>query len=202
MSRRICAARAMAVAVSGLFTAAVLLVAWSSTPLSANSPTPVAEPDTTPAGSPASPSGSAVVQARAGALTLSGAYIPQPATPTVAAAYLTVTNHGRRADRLTGASTSVAARVVPMTESDANGVGTMTPLGEVTIPARGSFAFAPGHAHLMVEELHRHLREGDRVTMTLTFRHAGTVRLRVPVRAVTASVNDDMPGMDGTGGHD
>ncbi|HEY7432311.1 MAG TPA: copper chaperone PCu(A)C [Streptosporangiaceae bacterium] len=136
---------------------------------------------------PSTPSAhtSSAVQATMGELTISGGYIPQPASPGVAAAYLTVTNHGPRPDTIRTVMTDVTAKVMPMTESDSGGVGSMTDLGPVTVPAHGSMSFTPGHAHLMLENPQRILKQGDRVRMTITFAQSGTVTLTLPVVGLT-----------------
>lgn len=123
--------------------------------------------------------------AQLGELTITGGYIPQPASPDVAAVYLTVTDAGGAADRVTRVVSDVTTEVVPMTETDRGGTGSMTALSTVVIPAHGSFHFTPGHAHLMLEHPTRTLRQGDRVRLTITFAHAGTVTVTVPVVPTT-----------------
>ncbi len=130
-----------------------------------------------------------------GDLTITGAYIPQPASPDVAAAYLTVTNHGSRPDTITTVVTDVTSRVMPMTETNSGGVGSMTDLSAVTVPAHGSVSLTPGHAHLMLEKPDRALTQGNQVRMTISFAHAGTVTLTVPVVGITGPETGSMPSM-------
>lgn len=120
-----------------------------------------------------------------GALTITGGYIPQPASPEVAAAYLTIANAGGTADTITRITTNVTKAVMAMNETDGNGVGTMTNLRAVRIPAHGSVSLAPGHAHLMLENPTSRLRLGEHVSIAITFAHAGTVTLTVPVVPLT-----------------
>ena len=127
---------------------------------------------------------SATGQARIGRLTIAGSYIPQPASPDVAAAYLTITNAGPTADTITRITTSVTNTVMAMNETDHGGVGTMTDLGPVVIAAHRTVSFTPGHAHLMLEHPATRLRAGEHVTFTITFEHAGRVTLTVPVQAL------------------
>lgn len=122
----------------------------------------------------------ALATASAGSLTITGGYIPAPASRDVAAAYLTITNHGDTADRLTKVTSSVTDSVMAMTETDSGGVGSMTDLANVTVPAHGSMQFVPNHAHLMLEHP-QPLKAGDRVSMILTFTHTGSVRVTLPV---------------------
>jgi copper(I)-binding protein len=134
-----------------------------------------------------------------GDLTLTGGYIPQPASPDVAAAYITITNNGTKPDTITKVTTSVTTNVMAMTETSSGGVGSMTDLPAVTIPAHRSVAFTPGHAHLMLQNPTQTLKKGDTVNMTITFATAGTVTLILPVVPVTgpAVSTGNMTGMTG-----
>lgn len=132
-----------------------------------------------PASSGATP-GRALASASVGTLVITGGYIRQPASPDVAAAYLTITNNGATADRLEKVTTSVTSTVMPMTETDRGGVGSMSDLSNITIPGHGRMQFTPNHAHLMLENP-KPLKAGSRVSMTLTFAHAGTVTITLPV---------------------
>ncbi len=136
----------------------------------------------------AAPSAPSVATASAelGALRITGGYIPEPASPDVAAAYFTVTNTGSTPDTLDEVTTNVTRHVMTMTETDNGGSGSMTNLPKVVVPAHGTFRFVPGHAHLMLEQPRRPLTTGDRVKMTVTFSHAGTTTLTLPVVPLTA----------------
>lgn len=125
--------------------------------------------------------GSAVL----GDLRLSGGYIPEPASPDVASAYLTITDTGRHADRVTAVVTNVTSSVMAMQETSHGGAGTMTDIAALTVPAHGSVALSPGHAHLMLDNPTRILRTGDTVTMSVTFATAGTVTVVLPVVPIT-----------------
>jgi len=141
------------------------------------------------------PSAPGAATARIGELTISGGYIPQPASPDVAAAYFTVANAGATPDTLAKVTTNVATTVKAMSETDHGATGSMTGLGRVTVPAHGSFRFTQGHAHLMLENPTRTLRQGDRVVMTITFARAGSVTLTLPVVGLTGPATA-MPSMD------
>ena len=168
--------RVLGLAVAAL--AAVGLTACSSSGHSGGAPSSGAS---TPAGSGASTvPAPALASASAGSLVITGGYVPQPASPDVAAAYLTITNDGGTAEKLVTVTTSVTGTVMPMTETDTGSVGSMTDLSSITVPAHGSVQFVPNHAHLMLEKP-KQLRVGDQVSMTLTFSPATTVRITLPV---------------------
>lgn len=138
---------------------------------------------TAPHRSTRSPSATATTgHATIGALAITGAYIRQPASPDVAAAYLTITNTGATPDTITKVTTDVTASVMTMTETDHDGVGTMTNLDHLSVPAHGRVALTPGHAHLMLQRPSTRLRAGAYVDATVTFAHAGTVTIAFPVR--------------------
>ncbi len=157
--------------------------------------------------------GPALANATVGSLVITGGYIPAPASPDVAAAYLTITNNGDTADQLTKVITSVTSTVMAMNETDNGSVGSMTDLADVTVPAHGSTQFVPNHAHLMLENP-KQLKAGDRVSMTLTFTPGGTVNITLPVlplgqtpTAVPTNMTmspssgmKSMPGMSGMSG--
>jgi copper(I)-binding protein len=176
---------------------------------------------TAPAGGhPATPVGSTAtgrpggVGARLGALTISDARIPLPASPDVAAAYATVRNTGRTADRLVTVATPVAGMaMLHRYQRTSNGAEVMVPVAAgASIPPGGTLVLQPGGMHLMLQPLRRALRVGDHVPLTLRFAHAGTLTLSVPVIPLTedpmgpmparsgGSDPSDMSGMDGMSG--
>lgn len=110
-------------------------------------------------------------------IVVTGAFLPLPPSAAVASAYFVIRNQTRRPDALLSAGTTVASQTMAMSEDTTS----MAMLGPVTIPAHGRVAFTPGHDHLMLQDLHRSLQVGQRVAVRLVFRHAGTIRLQVPV---------------------
>jgi copper(I)-binding protein len=145
------------------------------------------------------------VAAHVGALEIVHPYLPDPASPSVAAVYLTVRNTGATPDRLVSVSSPAAAASMLMTEDDHGDTGTMAPLQGLAVPAHGQASLVPGADHLMLEQPSR-LRVGEHVAVTLRFRRAGTVTVEIPVVPLTAIIDNDgspvtttmghMPGMD------
>ena len=113
-------------------------------------------------------------------LRVTGAYVPRPASPDVAAAYFTVTNSGNVPAVLTGVHTDVSAMAM-MHKSTST---TMTMVDAVTVPAHGSFAFSPGRYHVMIESPARALKQGDHVKLTLSFAKVGQITVTAPVMPV------------------
>lgn len=139
-----------------------------------------------------------------GALSVTGAYIPDPATPTIAAAYFTVTNSGS-ADRLLSVNTSgFHSAMLNHYVTTSNGAETMTALpGGAVIPAHGKLVLRPGSFHVMLERPLQPVKQGTDARLTLRFQRAGTISLVVPVVADTGLPGDadstSMPGMDMSG---
>ncbi|RWR28947.1 copper chaperone PCu(A)C [Sinirhodobacter populi] len=108
---------------------------------------------------------------------------PMPGAPVVSG-YLTITNPGPVADRLTGGRADFA---------DVVQVHGMTMDGEVMrmrqrvdglpVPAGETVTLQPGGDHLMFTGLNFAPKSGDTLQVTLTFDHAGPVTLPMPVCA-------------------
>ena len=116
--------------------------------------------------------------------------------PQVAAAFLGVMNHADADDRLIGVSSDAAKRVQLHTHREKDGVMSMihaeegfaVPAGEVTKLARGG-------DHVMLMGLTEPLKQGDVITVTLTFEKAGDVTLEIPID------NDRKPESHAHSGH-
>jgi hypothetical protein len=106
-----------------------------------------------------------------------------PPGATVGAAYLRIVNSGA-ADVLRGASTPIAKHVELHSSTVENGIMRMRPLPELAVPARQTIAFKPGTLHMMLIDLARPLKAGERIHLTLMFRDAGSVSVDVPVRGL------------------
>jgi periplasmic copper chaperone A len=128
-----------------------------------------------------------------GDIVVSGAYVRQPASPDVVAAYLTITNTGSVPDTLESISTGAAENAAV---HDVPGVRPAGPAGQagaphqatgpLTIAPGASITLAPGKGHIMLEKPTGTLRPGDRVSLVLTFTVAGQVLVEAPVIAISA----------------
>jgi periplasmic copper chaperone A len=99
------------------------------------------------------------------------------------AVFMTIFNHGATEDRLLSVRTDAAERAELHTSSeDANGVMQMLQITEgVPVPGNGTHDLARGGDHVMLMGLTRSLKNGDMITLTLTFEHEGEVTVDVPV---------------------
>jgi copper(I)-binding protein len=114
-------------------------------------------------------------------LSVSGAYIPQPSAPDMAAGYFVLTNTGDRAAQLTGV-TSPQAQSVTMHQSTAT---TMVDLPSVTVPAHGQVAFARDGKHLMLMGLTAEPKVGQHIALTLRFDDAAPLAVDAIVQPLT-----------------
>ncbi len=121
-----------------------------------------------------------------GELTVVDAYIRQPASPDVAAAYLTVRNDGDDTDRLSSAYCGAATTTTVHGGSAAMEPGETAPSTPVPVPARSTVTLDPGKGHIMLDGLTGTLRAGDTVSLLLRFDKAGQVLVEVPVIAIGA----------------
>ena len=118
-----------------------------------------------------------------------------PARAKTAAAYVTVTNTGRSADRLLSATTPVAQTVQFHKESEENGISRMRALPSVELDPGTKVVFKPGDMHMMITGLKQPLKEGEIFPLTLKFEKAGKIEINVPVGKIGAMQHGDMSSM-------
>jgi periplasmic copper chaperone A len=149
----------------------------------------------TPAGSDPALSAGPPDGVTAGDITVSGAYVRQPASPDVVAAYLTMTNNGSQPDTLvaiaTGDAKTAALHDVPgLTPAGSSGSsgtsGEHTPTGPLTLAPGQTLTLAPGRGHIMLENPAKALKAGDQVFLTLIFQRSGQLLVTAPVIAISA----------------
>lgn len=104
-----------------------------------------------------------------------------PVAPT-SAAYFVIHNDGAEADRLLSASTPLAGKAELHQHLHVDGVMKMQQVPEVVIPAGGEVTFGPMGYHVMLFDLERQARDGERFPMTLNFEKAGTLQVEVQVQ--------------------
>ncbi|MFE7889630.1 copper chaperone PCu(A)C [Streptomyces sp. NPDC057412] len=115
-------------------------------------------------------------------LSVSGAYMPQPVSDSMAAGFLTVTNAGGTEDELTSVTSDIGEVTAHETVDSA-----MREAKDLTVPAHGTLVFRSGANHLMFEKLKRKPRQGEKVTVQLHFAESGTLTVEIPVKSATYS---------------
>ena len=101
----------------------------------------------------------------------------------VSAVYLDLLNGSTESDTLIELSAPVAG-LVELHETFDRGEGMMgmRQIEEPVFPGREVTVMKPGGLHIMLMQLNQPLNEGDEVTVTLTFAHAGEITITAPVR--------------------
>jgi copper(I)-binding protein len=101
---------------------------------------------------------------------------------TTAAGYMGIRNKSSQPDRLVGGSTPVAAKVQTHVHVKDGEILRMREVKGYDVPANGSFQLSPGGAHLMLVELKRPLKGGEKVPVVLKFEKSGEVKVDFDVR--------------------
>ncbi|MEU3858098.1 copper chaperone PCu(A)C [Streptomyces sp. NPDC028722] len=114
-------------------------------------------------------------------LSVSSPYMPQPVSAEMAAGFLTITDKGGAGDELTSVSSDVAGQV---TMHSTEG-GAMAEKSSFAVPAHGRLVFESGGNHLMFEKLKRAPKQGQTVTVKLTFARSGRLTVEMPVESAT-----------------
>ncbi len=111
-----------------------------------------------------------------------------PKGTTVGGAYLTVTNNGTTPDKLVRATSPVAKQVSVHEMKAENGIMKMRPVqGGLKIEPGQTVTLKPSGYHLMLEDLNKPLKEGERVPATLEFANAGKVKVELAVEGMGAT---------------
>lgn len=133
----------------------------------------------------ASAAGSAPTGASAGIggpMEVTKAYVQEPASPDVAAAYFTVTNNSGQDDRLVEV---VSGAGESTTIHDAS----MAPLPNgLALPKGKSVSFSVGTGHVMIQGLYGPIQPGQTVNLVLRFEKAPQLTVAAPVIAIGAPV--------------
>ncbi|HET8726557.1 MAG TPA: copper chaperone PCu(A)C [Alphaproteobacteria bacterium] len=121
-----------------------------------------------------------------------------PGEAPTGAGFMVLINEGEEEDRLIGAEADIAETVEIHGHNVEDGVMRMRPVDDVTIPAGGMVALAPGAYHVMLIGLKAPLAEGDRVPVTLSFEKAGEIVVELAIERIGAMGRDHG---DHSGGH-
>ncbi len=112
-------------------------------------------------------------------ITVSDAWVRNPViADQPGAAYLVIQNNGA-ADTLLSVTSDVAQTIELHQSMESGGMMQMSPVSNIEVPANGKMELKPGGFHMMLINLTRPLKTGDKVQLTLNFEKAG----RIPVMA-------------------
>jgi copper(I)-binding protein len=120
--------------------------------------------------------------AHAGPLQAHDGYVREmPPGQSTTAAFVTLVNSGAAPVALVAASSAAADRVEIHTHRHGDGTTRMERVARVEVPANGQLQLQPGGYHLMLIDLSRPLRAGDRVAITLLDEKGGAHPVELPV---------------------
>lgn len=114
-----------------------------------------------------------------------------PGGASTGAVYMTIENKSKVEDRLTVATSDIAAKLEIHEMKVVDGVMQMREVpGGLAIPADGSLSLKPGGYHVMLIDLKKPLKAGETVPLTLNFEKAGKIEVSAPVRDMNAGHSD------------
>lgn len=111
-------------------------------------------------------------------LKVSGAFMPQPVMD-MAGGFLTITNAGGAADKLTSVTSPLSDDVTIHETKDQK----MVEVKSFDIPANGELKLERGGNHIMFMELKKKPKQGEKVSIELHFEKSDPIKVDVPVEA-------------------
>jgi copper(I)-binding protein len=108
---------------------------------------------------------------------------PTPPVASVGVVYFSITNAGRKADRLLAVSSPVARQAEIHETRTVQGTMQMRPVESIECPPGVTVKIEPGGLHVMLLGLTHPLVAGTEFPLTLRFRDAGSMTVQVVVDA-------------------
>ena len=105
----------------------------------------------------------------------------------IAAGYMTIRNKSAQPERLVGGSSQAAAKLETHVSIKDGDIMRMREVKAYDIPAKGTFELKPNGSHLMLVDLKRPLKEGDKVPVVLKFEKSGEVKVDFEVRPLVSA---------------
>jgi len=106
-----------------------------------------------------------------------------PPTSTMSAAFMTIKNTGKEEDSLVGAETKVSKYVELHQTVKEGEVMKMVKVDRIKVPAGSSVRLEPSGLHIMLIDLQKPLKAGEKVELVLHFEKSGKVKVVAPVKA-------------------
>ncbi len=118
----------------------------------------------------------------AGQLSVTNAWIRGMPLSVPSGGYFTLTNHTAKEVILTGAASPACGTLMLHRSENLGGRTEMKMVSEVSVPAGGSIAFAPGGYHLMCMQARPSIKPGGSVPVSLIFKDGTRLTSQFPVR--------------------
>ena len=104
------------------------------------------------------------------------------------AAYMTLMNKSKRTDRLVNVSSPVAKKIEFHTHIKSGNIMRMRRVKTIPIKVGVMQTFKPGGFHIMLMGLKKSLKNGAKFPLTLTFEHAGMIKVNVMVHRIAGQL--------------
>jgi copper(I)-binding protein len=128
---------------------------------------------------------SGVIQAEMAHITVENAYVRGlPPSQRNTAAFFTVHNPHDQAVQIVAGHSDAAERLEIHGHQHRDGMMSMRRADQITVPAGGTFEFAPGAYHLMLINLTHPLKDGDQLKFELKTLSGETIVVEAPVISV------------------
>ncbi|MCW9014541.1 MAG: copper chaperone PCu(A)C [Gammaproteobacteria bacterium] len=100
------------------------------------------------------------------------------------AVFMQLTNTSKTSQAIVNA-TSNASKIVELhTHTHENGMMKMRRIEKIDIPATGNTILKPGGLHIMLIQLHKDLKPGQNISVTLEFQDGSKTTVQAPVRKI------------------
>lgn len=110
------------------------------------------------------------------------------------AIYMVIHNPTDKDEVLLSVESNVANTVeLHLSSVDENGVMSMKQQENIPVPANSMVELKPGGLHVMLIGLSNDLKTGDEFEVTLNFKNAGKITLKVPVKDAPGAMEHQMP---------
>ena len=97
-------------------------------------------------------------------------------------AFMVISNHGMSADKLTALNSKASDKTELHNQTNENGIMRMRRVPHIHIPRHSQAVLKPGSYHVMFIGLKTAFKEGDMVTVMLSFEKAGEILLHMPIK--------------------
>ncbi len=97
------------------------------------------------------------------------------------ALFMVIENKSDKEDVLVSVKTDIAKMSMIHKTINENGIMKMVHVHELKIPPYSKIELKPGGIHIMLMGLKRPLKEGEKISIELIFKNAGSIKIKAPV---------------------
>ena len=115
---------------------------------------------------------------RVGHIVISQAWAKEtPRAARTGAAYFTIANDGSKADYLVSVTSPIAQKVSLHAHRMIGNTMGMAPVLGITVPAGQTVTLKQGGRHVMLIGLTKPIKDGDKISLVLSFKHSGSIKI-------------------------